>query len=134
VQDKDTAARTLTALHEKGVRVAIDDFGTGWSSLTYLQQFPVDEIKLDRSYVSRIEGDPLSATIVGGLLEMAHGMGLSVTAEGVETALQDEFLRRRGCDTAQGYLYSRPVEAGEAEAFLAVACAAIPSPRGIMER
>jgi diguanylate cyclase (GGDEF)-like protein/PAS domain S-box-containing protein len=118
VQDADVAARTLTALHELGVRLSIDDFGTGWSSLTYLQRFPVDEIKLDRSYVGRVDEDKASGTIVGALIGMAHAMGLSVTAEGVETEEQLAFLRAHRCDSAQGFLFSRPLPAREVEAFL----------------
>jgi diguanylate cyclase (GGDEF)-like protein/PAS domain S-box-containing protein len=115
VDDADTACETLAALHERGVRISIDDFGTGWASLTYLQHFPVDEIKLDRSYVSRVEDDPAAATIVGSLLDMAHSMGLTVVAEGVETHGQEAFLHARGCDLAQGYLYGKPADTETAE-------------------
>jgi diguanylate cyclase (GGDEF)-like protein/PAS domain S-box-containing protein len=118
VQDADAATRTLTALHELGVRLSIDDFGTGWSSLTYLQRFPVDEIKLDRSYVSRVAEDNAAATIVGALVGMAHAMALSVTAEGVETEEQLRFLEAQRCDTAQGYLFARPLPAREVEELL----------------
>ncbi|MGB8650660.1 MAG: EAL domain-containing protein [Mycobacteriales bacterium] len=130
VQDADTAACTLTALHDRGVRVSIDDFGTGWSSLTYLQQFPVDEIKLDRSYVSRVDVDATAATIVGSLVGMAHSMGLSVTAEGVETAEQAAFLRSIRCDSAQGYLFARPLPGPEVEAFVRSARLAVTTGAG----
>jgi diguanylate cyclase (GGDEF)-like protein/PAS domain S-box-containing protein len=113
VQDAHVAERALTALHERGVRLSIDDFGTGWSSLTYLQQFPVDEIKLDRSYVSKVGSDRTSAAIVGALVGMAHTMGLTVTAEGVETEEQLRFLQAQRCDAAQGYLFARPLPADE---------------------
>jgi diguanylate cyclase (GGDEF)-like protein len=133
VRDAGAAIVTLTALHDRGVRVAIDDFGTGWSSLTYLQQFPVDEIKLDRSYVSRVEEDQAAATIVGSLITMAHTMGLSVTAEGVETAGQDAFLRDHGCDTAQGFLYAKPQASFKASQLLRNGIPLIPAPRGMMD-
>ncbi len=119
VDDTEAAVSTLTTLHERGVRIAIDDFGTGWSSLQYLHQFPVDEIKLDRSYVGCVEDDLGAATIVRSMLAMAHTMGLSVTAEGVETVGQLEFLQRNGCDTAQGYLFSKPVDRGAMEQLFA---------------
>jgi EAL domain-containing protein (putative c-di-GMP-specific phosphodiesterase class I) len=114
VQDAESAERVLSALRNRGVRLSIDDFGTGWSSLTYLQQFPVDEIKLDRSYVGKVDRDEGSASIVGALVGMAHSLGLTVTAEGVETQAQLEFLRSQGCDAAQGYYFSRPVPPAEA--------------------
>jgi diguanylate cyclase (GGDEF)-like protein/PAS domain S-box-containing protein len=133
VEDADAVSATLLGLRERGVRVAIDDFGTGWSSLTYLQEFPVDEIKLDRSYVSRIEDDPACKTIVGSLLEMAHSMGLRVTAEGVETTGQAAFLRERGCDLAQGHLFSRAVDSDTVEQLIRARSLAIPVPRRIME-
>jgi diguanylate cyclase (GGDEF)-like protein/PAS domain S-box-containing protein len=133
VRDAGAAIVTLTALHDRGVKVAIDDFGTGWSSLTYLQQFPVDEIKLDRSYVSRVEEDPAAATIVGSLITMAHTMGLSVTAEGVETAGQDAFLREHDCDTAQGYLYAKPQDSLNAAQVLRNGILLIPAARGMMD-
>jgi diguanylate cyclase (GGDEF)-like protein/PAS domain S-box-containing protein len=129
VQDAEVAARTLHALHDLGVRLSIDDFGTGWSSLTYLQQFPVDEIKLDRSYVSRVDNDRTAAAIVAALVGMAHTIGLRVTAEGVETQAQATFLRAQHCDSAQGYLFARPLPAVEVEALLVGGRAAVHQPR-----
>jgi diguanylate cyclase (GGDEF)-like protein len=118
VQDADAAGRVLSRLHDRGVRLSIDDFGTGWSSLTYLQQFPVDEIKLDRSYVSKVEDDPTSRTIVASLLGMAHAMGLTVVAEGVERPEQAAFLAAQRCDSAQGFHFARPMPAADVEEML----------------
>jgi len=118
VKDAEQSADTLQALKDFGVRISIDDFGTGWSSLTYLQQFPVDEIKLDRSYVSKVDGDAASAAIVGALIGMAHTLELTVTAEGVETPAQAEFLQQQDCDTAQGYLFARPLPEDQLSLFL----------------
>jgi diguanylate cyclase (GGDEF)-like protein/PAS domain S-box-containing protein len=130
VQDAHVAERALAALHERGVRLSIDDFGTGWSSLTYLQQFPVDEIKLDRSYVSRVDNDRTSAAIVGALVGMAHTMGLTVTAEGVETEEQMRFLKAQRCDTAQGYLFARPLPGDQVLELLMGALPSVPEQRG----
>jgi diguanylate cyclase (GGDEF)-like protein len=109
VQDAELAAQALGQLRSSGVRIAIDDFGTGWSSLTYLQTLPVDEIKLDRSYVGLVDHDAASATIVASMIGMAKALGLDITAEGVETDAQCRYLQSQGCPKAQGFLFQRPV-------------------------
>jgi diguanylate cyclase (GGDEF)-like protein len=129
VQDAHVAERTLNALRERGLRVSIDDFGTGWSSLTYLQQFPVDEIKLDRSYVSKVGDDRTSAAIVGALVGMAHTLGMTVTAEGVETEEQMRFLQAHDCDRVQGYLVARPLPGEQVLELLKGAVPVIPAQR-----
>lgn len=106
----------LTALRDLGVRVAIDDFGTGYSSFTYLQRFPIHTLKLDRSFVHDVEGD--RGAIADAIISMGHTLGLKVVAEGVETEVQLDFLRSRGCDSVQGHHYARPLTAAEAAAFL----------------
>jgi diguanylate cyclase (GGDEF)-like protein/PAS domain S-box-containing protein len=107
--------QALHALHEMGVRIAIDDFGTGYSNLAYLSRLPVSTLKLDGSFVHGFRADqhpnPADETIVEALVQLAHRLGLTVTAECVENAEQAERLRRIGCDTGQGWLYSRPVAA-----------------------
>jgi diguanylate cyclase (GGDEF)-like protein/PAS domain S-box-containing protein len=109
--DPELAARVLTQLHDLGVWLAIDDFGTGNSSLTALQRFPFQVLKIDRSFVNGIGVRPKDDTIVTATLALAHGLGLSVVAEGVETQEQAEFLRGGGCEELQGYLFGRPVPA-----------------------
>jgi diguanylate cyclase (GGDEF)-like protein/PAS domain S-box-containing protein len=99
----------LTALREVGVKLSIDDFGTGHASLTYLARFPVDTVKVDRSFVTGIGSDAGSAAIVGGVVAMAHTFGLRVVAEGPETVEQLGLLRELGCDMAQGYAYAQPM-------------------------
>lgn len=113
MQDPEGAAETLQALHALGVRTAIDDFGTGYSSLAYLKRFPLDVLKIDRTFVRDLERDSGDAAIVEASISLAQKLGLEVIAEGVETVEQLEFLRDRGCDLIQGYCLSRPVPKAE---------------------
>jgi EAL domain-containing protein (putative c-di-GMP-specific phosphodiesterase class I) len=108
LEDFAAAFRHLQEVRALGVRVAVDDFGTGWSSLSYLQRLPVDELKIDRSFVATLGVDGPSMAIVGSLVSLAHGLGLVVVAEGVETEEQLTELRRLGCDSVQGFLLARP--------------------------
>jgi len=105
----EKTVKTLQALKEMGVRLAIDDFGTGFSSLSYLKRFPLDVLKIDRTFINDITSDPDDAAITLATIEMAHTLKLQVIAEGVETQAQLDFLNDHGCDTYQGYLFSRPV-------------------------
>lgn len=109
MQNPDEARELLCELREMGVRVAIDDFGSGYSSLAYLKLFPLDTLKIDRSFISPLPDDSDSAAIVEAVVAMSRKLKLTVVAEGVETSGQASFLRNIGCDIAQGYLYSRPL-------------------------
>jgi EAL domain-containing protein (putative c-di-GMP-specific phosphodiesterase class I) len=100
-----------------GVRIVLDDFGTGYSSLSYLRNLPIDEIKIDRSFVADLERDA-SATIVGAVVSLSHGLGFEVVAEGIETAGQADRLRALGVDLGQGYLWSPAVEPARADVLL----------------
>jgi diguanylate cyclase (GGDEF)-like protein len=113
--------RSLTAMAELkkiGVDLAIDDFGTGYSSLSYLKQFPVDKIKIDKSFIDGLAKTDDAAALTRAMIEMSHSLGLSVIAEGVETLQQLDILRAQQCDQYQGFLFSRPLPAGELEAAL----------------
>ena len=111
--DPDEAASTLGALHELGVKLAIDDFGTGYSSLTYLRRFPIDALKVDRSFVNGVSENVKDATIVAAVVALAHAFGIPAIAEGVETRAQAAQLTDLGCDFAQGYLWGKPQPADQ---------------------
>ncbi len=109
MDDPEFAMQTLQACHERGIRIAIDDFGTGYSSLSYLKRFPLDVLKIDRSFVADVPKDDDDAAIIDTIIAMAHRLNLRVIAEGVETAAQQGFLREHGCDWVQGYYFGRPM-------------------------
>ena len=120
----DRTAAILQELRARGVRVAIDDFGTGYSSLAYLKRFPVTTLKLDRSFVSGLPGDPDDVSIARAVISMAHNLGLRVVAEGVEQEDQRQFLATHGCDQMQGYLLAQPLPPQDAARMLEAAPAA----------
>jgi diguanylate cyclase (GGDEF)-like protein len=120
----DDTVQTLAQLDEMGVRLAIDDFGTGYSSLSYLKRFPIHTLKIDRSFVQDLSTDPNDAAIVTAIVGMARGLGLGVTAEGVETEAQASFLRLLSCDLAQGFHFGRPMSAADFALRLGAAAAA----------
>src|SRR5204862_4349196 len=105
----EKVVKALRELRDAGIRVAIDDFGTGHASLTYLAKFPVHVVKVDRSFVRGLGNDPASGVIVRSVAAMAHALGMTVIAEGVENLHQLEIVLEAGCDAAQGYLFSRPL-------------------------
>jgi diguanylate cyclase (GGDEF)-like protein/PAS domain S-box-containing protein len=119
MHDPDHAIRVLRALGDAGVRIAVDDFGTGYSSLAYLTRFPLASLKIDRSFVADVLDDEADATIVRTIVDMAHTLGFTVIAEGVELDSQASFLRALGCEQAQGYLFARPMPAAEFTALIA---------------
>ena len=109
MKDPEEAVRILKALRAYGVRLAVDDFGTGYSSLSYLQRFPLDALKIDRTFIRDITTKPDDASIAVAIITLAHSLKLKVIAEGVETEAQLDFLRSRGCDEMQGYYFSHPL-------------------------
>jgi EAL domain-containing protein (putative c-di-GMP-specific phosphodiesterase class I) len=118
VQDATLAAARLHQLRSLGVRLAIDDFGTGYSSLSYLRQFPVDILKIDRSFINTITDRDKVPAIVRGLLELARTLGLETIAEGIETGAQLGQLQDQNCELGQGYFFARPLPVEQAEALL----------------
>jgi diguanylate cyclase (GGDEF)-like protein len=109
MDNMDAGAHTLQRLGQLGVHLAIDDFGTGYSSLAYLRRLPMRRLKIDRSFIRDLPGQEHSRTIVNAIVALAHGLGLQITAEGVETAEQADYLVAQGCDMLQGYHFARPM-------------------------
>jgi diguanylate cyclase (GGDEF)-like protein len=114
----EETTETLRKLKEMGTHISIDDFGTGYSSLMYLKTFPIDTLKIDKSFVDNVTTDPDDLAIAQAIISMAHSLKLEVVAEGVETKAQLEVLRAHGCDIIQGYLYSKPIPVAEVPALL----------------
>jgi diguanylate cyclase (GGDEF)-like protein/PAS domain S-box-containing protein len=132
--DVEQAVTTLSDLKRLGVHVSVDDFGTGYSSLAYLKRFPIDVLKIDRSFVRDIANDASDAAIVAAIISLAHSLGLSVVAEGVEQQDQLIYLASCGCDTVQGYMVSPPMRAEALEHFLLAAPQATPALVGAGQR
>ncbi len=128
MSDVTQAVEVLHGMKSLGVNLSIDDFGTGYSSLSYLSRFPIDVLKIDRSFVSDISRDASDAAIVASIIALAHNLKLSVIAEGVETIEQLDYLRRHGCDEMQGYYFSRPLAAGDFEELLRKRACLPPAP------
>jgi len=116
--DRDRARDILTLLRNSGVQISVDDYGTGYSSLSYLRDLPIDELKLDRSFIFPMADNERTAALVASTIDLAHSLGLRMVAEGVETHLTYTQLKRLGCDQAQGYYMSRPVPAAELDHWL----------------
>lgn len=117
--NEDRALALVSELVDSGATLAIDDFGTGYSSLAYLQSLRASVLKIDRSFVSNIQESPGNQVIVRSTINMAHELGMTVVAEGVETPEDEQFLRAHGCDLAQGYLYARPLALPDFGSWLA---------------
>ena len=125
-----TANRNLARMRDKGVKLSIDDFGTGYSSLSHLQRTDIDVLKIDRSFVSLMDVDASSATIVSSIIAMGHALGMTLIAEGVERPSQAALLREQGCDAAQGWLFGRPLVASEFDEAFGGSAVRTPSAHG----
>jgi EAL domain-containing protein (putative c-di-GMP-specific phosphodiesterase class I) len=125
VEDAASTFATMRRLKTLGVRLAIDDFGAGYSSLSHLQDLPVDVLKLDKLFVDGLSGEGRSRLVTRGILDLARALGKLVVAEGIEETVQVERLREMGCTLGQGYLFSRPVDEEEIEARLGGAAAGV---------
>ena len=125
MDDPESAIRVLKVLKALGIKLSIDDFGTGYSSMSYLNRLPLDELKIDRSFLAAIKKADDRVVLVDAIIALAHSLDLVVVAEGVETGGQLEYLARHKCEEAQGFLFSKPVPAEEfAAKFLKPAAAA----------
>ena len=118
LDDAETAIKTMQALKRIGVSLSLDDFGTGWSSLSYLRKFPLDRIKIDRSFVRDIGSEPAAEAVVRSIINLCHNLGFGCIAEGVETSQQLDYLQKQKCAEMQGFLFSHALTAGECGAML----------------
>lgn len=122
MSDLEQVSDNMTGLSGLGVGLAVDDFGTGYSSLSYLHRYPVNTLKIDRSFVNNMESDHDKETLVRTVIAMAESLNLHVVAEGVETSAQRDSLKNMNCDVVQGFHYSKPVDAETASSYLAGLC------------
>ena len=118
MKDGEAAAAMLSQLRDLGIELCIDDFGTGYSSLSYLHKFPINILKVDRSFVSRVGATGENLEIVRAIVMLARSLGMEVVAEGVETAVQLAQMRAIGCEYGQGYFFSKPLDSEAATALL----------------
>jgi EAL domain-containing protein (putative c-di-GMP-specific phosphodiesterase class I) len=118
MQDADFTLAILKSMKQLGVGISIDDFGTGYSSLSHLKNFPIDTLKIDRSFVKDLSSNPKEEAIVSAIIVLAHSLDMDVVAEGVEMVEELKILRKHHCDKMQGYLFSRPVGVNDFEALL----------------
>ena len=125
--DTDSVITSLNEFKAMGMDVSIDDFGTGFSSLSYLHRLPLDRLKIDRSFISGLQGQPQQASIVKSMITLGHDLGLTIVAEGVEHAEEAMHLRGLGCDQVQGWLFHPPMTAGAFETLLATSLSSAPN-------
>ncbi len=118
MRNAEETARRLAAIKELGVRIAIDDFGTGYSSLAHLQQFPVDALKIDRSFISRLKDNPEGETLIHTLVQLGKALSIETLAEGIEQQHELSILQEEQCDSGQGFLFAKPLDVTAAEEFL----------------
>ena len=118
MQNPERTTKVLTAIKQMGVRIAIDDFGVGYSSLAQIKRFPIDTLKVDRSFIRDLEGNAEDRAITEAIISMGKTLSLTVVAEGVETQEQQSFLLDHSCDAMQGFYFSKPIEPDQFAAFL----------------
>lgn len=126
IQNTQIATQLLQNIQQRGIRISLDDFGTGFSSLSYLHQFPIDTIKVDRTFVEMMERGDKERSIVQSIITLAHTLGISTVAEGIETDHQLNVLRQLGCEAGQGFFFAKPMDHRTLEAFLSSNCQRCP--------
>jgi EAL domain-containing protein (putative c-di-GMP-specific phosphodiesterase class I) len=131
MQNPDSMAEALQHLKDAGAGLALDDFGTGFSSLAYLQRFPFDTVKIDRSFITDMAHNEETPVVLRSIIRLAHDLDMSVVAEGVETQVESSSLRSLQCEFAQGFLFGAPMTANQAYNFLAASLRPAPAPRGL---
>lgn len=122
INDVGLVTGVLEELREYGIRVAIDDFGSGYSALSYLRDLSIDEVKLDRQFIASVTSDHRAAVVVRAVIDLTHGLGMTVVAEGIEEADAAIWLRDSGCDVGQGYYFGRPMEPSAVPGLADVVC------------
>jgi EAL domain-containing protein (putative c-di-GMP-specific phosphodiesterase class I) len=133
MENAQRVIKILEQLKARQIRLSIDDFGTGYSSLSYLHSFPIDMLKVDRSFVMHIEDQSKNLEVVQTIIRLAHGLGMEAIAEGIETPQQLDFLKTLGCEYGQGYLFARPMQPEAIAKMLAQAAPVIDNPSTIRE-
>jgi EAL domain-containing protein (putative c-di-GMP-specific phosphodiesterase class I) len=118
MESQQQACAVLAQLQAMGVATAVDDFGTGYSSLAYLRSLPIDHLKIDRAFIKDLPGDDDAVAVARAIIDLGHALGFRITAEGIETQEQYDFLRNAGCNQGQGYLMGRPMPAPALQAWL----------------
>jgi EAL domain-containing protein (putative c-di-GMP-specific phosphodiesterase class I) len=131
IENVDETTRKMAELRDIGVRFSVDDFGIGYSSLSYLSRLPLDQLKIDRSFVTNVLNDVNNAVIAETIIGMGRSLGLQTIAEGVESAAQFNFLKDKGCEGFQGYLFCRPIPEAEFLALGALATDSSPAPESL---
>ena len=120
VQDKEQAQSVMKGIKNLGIELSLDDFGTGYSSLSYLMQFPIDKLKIDRSFVRPIENPDDEYIVTKGIIDLAHKLSINVIAEGVETPAQLKYMHKHQCEIIQGYIFGKPVNGEQFLKYLQV--------------
>ena len=131
IKDVEGTVAKIAELQKRGVRFALDDFGTGYSSLSYLRRLPLDQIKIDQSFVEAVPGDANACVLVKTIILLGNSLGFRVIAEGVETQAQKDFLATNGCGSYQGYLYGHPLPLEDFEASVRRMPGRTPTPKGL---
>jgi EAL domain-containing protein (putative c-di-GMP-specific phosphodiesterase class I) len=131
LDDSETTIKIMRTLRRLGVSLSLDDFGTGWSSLSYLRRFPINRIKIDRSFLRDIASEPTAEAVVRSIINLGRDLGLACVAEGVETAEQLNYFRKQNCEEVQGFLYSPAIPEADCRVLLRAGTLSVPGTHSI---